>query len=225
MTVPPLFPEPITVSGNAAESDYDTRLAFIRRVIRGQFLAFAFVTLVATQISKADGRLESILAYAVIVMAVLHFTRRFGRGGWLDRWFGASLFFLLLVILGWAGATMKASGWPVAVLPAVSALIWVYSVLAGRDFSFVGQFSLPALVLGLTMAGGVGLHWISLETAQLATAMGLPFLGFLVYDLAMILKRRRPDEVALSVVDLFRDPLNFTTYGVRVWRHWQRVKI
>lgn len=225
MNVPPIFPEPITVPGNAAEAPYDVRLRFVRRVIAGHAAAWSAVAVAAAWLPDRVDRIEPILGFALIVMAILHFTRRFFRRGHLDRWFGAALFGLLLALLAWAGGALHRTGWPVAVLPAAALGMGLYALAAGRDFSFVGQGVLVGLGLAAGLVAGVFAGVWSPADAVLGLGVGVPFLAYAVYDLAMILKRRRPDEVALSVVDLFRDPLNFTTYGLRVIRHWQRVRV
>jgi len=225
MNVPPIFPEPISVPGNAADASYDVRLHFVRRVVFGHAAAWAAVAAAAAALPVRPDRLEALGAFSLVVMGILHFTRRFHRRGHLDRWFGAGLFTLLLVLMAWTGSALHHTGWPVAALPAVALGMGLYTLLAGRDYSFVGQGVLVGAALAAGMVGGVLLGVWPASFAILGLGIGLPYLAYAVYDLAMILKRRRPDEVALSVVDLFRDFLNFTTYGLRIIRHWQRVRV
>ena len=60
---------------------------------------------------------------------------------------------------------------------------------------------------------------------QLAFVWTAAYLFYYVYDLASILKRRRPNEILMAALDLHRDFLNFFSYSIRVIRHWYKFRI
>jgi hypothetical protein len=98
-------------------------------------------------------------------------------------------------------------------------------MLCGRDFSFVGGFTLSLIFSSVFIAlVMVGEQMTSRQStyALLWNAVGL---FYLVYDLAALLSRRKSNESWASVVDLYRDVFNFIGYFPRVLIHWNRHRI
>jgi hypothetical protein len=50
------------------------------------------------------------------------------------------------------------------------------------------------------------------------------YICYFVYDLSMLVKRRRMGEEVAAVADLYRDLINFVTYSVRVYFHWRKFR-
>lgn len=219
MFIPPFFPEPIEAPGNVAGRSYDERLVFIRR-LSGLLLGMALLS-TSVAVWAPMPIYGAYAAWALLGLAALHsLTRKINGLAWTGYLFAPAM----AMAWGWTGAWLHGLGWPTLVLPLTVAGAAIYVLVAGRDFSFVGQFVLGSFAMAL--------GWIALFEAGLLVGLqfgwgwilGVAFLGYLTYDQAMILKRRRPDEALASVCDLTSDLLNWISYGGRVWAHWRRFK-
>ena len=107
--------------------------------------------------------------------------------------------------LGWTFA----SGW-------ISMLL--YNLMAFRDYSFLGAYVLVWLSTAISL---VVYTWLSDIVLSLAFASFMVFSLFLlyyIYDLSMILRRRRPNQLIAGAFDLYRDALNFVGFPVRMMR-------
>ncbi len=222
MHIQPFFPEPILVAGNVADAPYDVRVRFVRLVVAGHVAAMAVLTL-GVLVGPSVSPRWTLVLLAVGYLGLL-VARRAGDGGRAEQ--VASLALSVPAGLGLVGAGQwaLAEGLPMVALPLGSLLFGVYTALCGRDFSF--SF-VPVAVFGagaLGLAAGAGLGWTAQETLGPTLAALGTWAVYLAYDLAMIVKRRRPDEPVSATIDLFRDPLNFVSYFVRVVRHWRTTR-
>lgn len=231
MSVPipsPYFPEPITIPGNVAASGYHKVVAFARGAAIANLTSAALIVLLGVLWSRPQAA-EFLLQFGperLWLGALLSFTLLAAARH--AHWFIQSLLFLVFALcLGgtaalWAPTVAddfpdfaKALGWTFA-------SGWVglvlYNLLATRDYSFLGQYVLVwcATVVSITIY-----TWLSDIVASLAFATVMVFsvaLFYYLYDLSMILRRRRPGESYLGALDLYRDALNFVGYPVRVMR-------
>jgi FtsH-binding integral membrane protein len=107
--------------------------------------------------------------------------------------------------LGWTFA----SGW-------VGLLL--YNLVAIRDYSFLGAYVLIWLSTAISLAIFTWLSDIVLSLAFASFIVLSGFLFYFMYDLSMILRRRRPSQVLAGALDLYRDALNFVGFPVRMMR-------
>ena len=220
-----LFPEPVTVEGCVASCEYSKRLEFTRALLIGFVITWALIAAMVITLPLIDGwgKLQYGLTavglglLSTIIRKLLHL------GPWDAR---VSPFITILILAAVAGylKAFHASGWPIWLLSLPPLSILGYILLCGRDFSFLGMAVLGFIACAiayLAMAAFGTLPWIYMWEAS---GLAILFHFFVSYDLAMIMKRRQPREVIEGVCDLYRDPLNFFTYGIRVWSHWRRYR-
>lgn len=221
--VQPYFPEPIEVEGNAAALPYDDRLRFVRRlwVSHGATVAFAIGVGLLIPVEFPWQALAWIAAGALVALSA---TRLVAKGGKAERPLVWALLPVLLAALGGLVREASTAGFPAWTLGVASACALAYSILSGRDFSFVGQFWLSAAGCAGLLLGFAWFEGLAFTEAWSGLVLAWGYLGYLVYDAAALLSRRRPDELVEAVADLYRDALNFLTYSVRVWRHWRKYR-
>ncbi|MBL8086581.1 MAG: hypothetical protein JNM85_00755 [Chthonomonas sp.] len=223
MYVTPYFPEPEAVAGNIAAENYDVRLAFIRRVMFYTWCSVAGLCAVSAFPLQA---VPSETSWLLVLGGLLLLTaaRRWKSGGMADRLSAWIVFPITLVALGHALDSWTAFGHLPTILLVAVTVASLYVLLCKRDLSFLGMFMLgwPATIVILFIVGEwSGTAWYGLPSILIATAV----LFFLVYDLASLLQRRRAGEEGLAMVDIYRDTLNFITYGFRVIHHWRNFKL
>jgi hypothetical protein len=224
MYIPPYFPEPETIPGCVANADYDTRLAFVRRVVYLHLLAVAPMF----GLAWLPGFQPHVGTSALLVLAVLlalTLTRRLGPGGRADR----VSCVLLYPVLAWGVGgmlTVLSQTMPVTFLCMLTALLssGLYTATCGRDFSFLGQFFF-SLVAPTAVALVQVIVLREYHAGVAAWTLAFVLMFFVVYDLAALLQRRRDGEQWPAVIDLFRDSLNFITYGFRVIAHVRKFRI
>ncbi|MBS1706882.1 MAG: hypothetical protein JST40_13530 [Armatimonadetes bacterium] len=253
MYIQPYFPEPEVVPGNIADELYDVRLKFIRRVVGLHWLTIVLFwvcsnvqsSVLSTKVSYWGffGGLVLLTASRRLAerskkAASIPVEKRGGiRGPWPPAlkipwtfwgsidWFAAWVVFPLTVAAGgqiFAGST--AWNHIATVIALSSTLGSLYVMLCGRDLSFTGMFTMAwAASLVSIVVLYESLHTI--RTVWIAAIVATIYLFYFVYDLASLLSRRRQREEWLAVVDLYRDLLNFITYGFRVIHHWRTFKI
>jgi hypothetical protein len=224
MNVQPYFPEPVTVPGNAANASYGKRLRFIRRVVAGHF---ATVLLVAAMVvwgpTDADARSATILIFFCLLGLTV--TRRLAPHTRIDLAASVLLIFPLLAALGVVIREGIDYGLPLWSLGIAATTSLAYTMLCGRDFSFMGLYVLAGGVCTILIAILAIFERVSATVAAAGCTMALGGLFYFVYDLAALLTRRRLGEEAAAVADLYRDVLNFTTYSFRVIAHWRKFRI
>ncbi len=248
MFVPPYFPEPLVVADNVADSPYDLRVRFVRQVSGLIGLFLGLVAAVAVWVPGPSAtpfesvRMEARLAEGlpisspvippgalplavVSLLLVQSLLRRLFNGAKAERWVAPLLLPVHALLLGWWGHELHYQGWPVAVVPLAGAGMAFYALICGRDFSFVGQFIVSLLVQALGLLAVVEI-WPALHFSPwLAVGVGFVAQFYLVYDLAMILKRRRLGDQVLAICDVTCDPFNLLTYIPRVILRWRRFLI
>ncbi len=223
MNIPPYFPEPIEIPGNASESRYAVRLGFIRRVLALHFATVGALVALVFESAKIPLNPAQGLVGALAGLGALSVVRQLAlTRSKLDAFLSWLILPLFLVCLGRTLAWGEESGVMLEVVGAGLAAWFGYAVLCGRDFSFIGQFGV-ALIATIGFAGWTVVQvGCSVSSAALALLVAVAVLFYLTYDLAMITKRRRPDEVWAAVCDLYRDLLNGITYSGRVLQHWRK---
>lgn len=223
MNVQPYFPEPIEVPGNIAAEPYARRLGFIRRTVAWHAASAGAIAWVAVSVE----RLASMHRWGWGVLAmlvILSFVRTVSMGSKLDLLLSSLLAPFLVVMFGLWLAGLHAIGWPVIALGVAVLCAALYTLLCGRDFSFLGLFALASVAsIALVCVASYFFQW-SFTTAWVAALMAVGYLLFYAYDLASLLQRRRPGEEPAAAVDLYRDVLNFVGYSLRVVQHWRRYR-
>ncbi|HET6644340.1 MAG TPA: hypothetical protein VFG65_02465 [Fimbriimonadales bacterium] len=224
----PYFPEPITVPDNVADGPPPQRIRFVRDVgllHLGSLLALFLLALFWLPAPRmdflarlgADGILAatagSLLLLAVLrsapvflqIPVILFFL--FAASGAAALWapFFADEFpdyaegFLWAIGSSWFG-------------------LYVYTLFAGRDYSFFGIYVLTLIFTALSLAVFTIATDIVMSQGFAIFVVVAGMLFFWVYDLAMILRRRKPKETIAAALDLYRDTLNFIGYPVRIMR-------
>lgn len=224
MNVPPYVPPPIEIPGNVAAEPYRVRLGFVRRV---SLLHGASVAVVAAVAALDPPRPGPFVVWGLVLglLALLSLVRWLAKGRDMEQRLSMAVFPFLLAALGAAVAEALRAGFPIwsGGLGVLACL--VYSLLCGRDLSYVGMYVIGA---GASSVGVAIVAWrlgVSAGDAWIALGFNAAFSFYHVYDLASLLSRRRLGEEFGAVADLYRDALNFFTYTVRVALHWRRHRI
>lgn len=225
---PPLLPEPITVPNNVADGDYDTRVRFVRTVGIGHLLSLAILAIAVGLFMHPTGRLyvaevgAQVIGVFSAVCLILLAAVRHSKPLWQLLVFLA----FLLSFSAWMGTAVLRlhESYPAFTesLGIGIATAWVavllYNVLCGRDYSFVGEFTISFLAVCVAVwLYGKGVRLDFSETLAVLSLCALA-LGYWTYDLAMILGRRTSSERLAAILDLYRDVLNFLGFPVRILR-------
>jgi hypothetical protein len=222
--VPNYVPDPLEVPANVTEEPYPFRVAYIRRVTLLHLASLAVVAGLAMLDWPKLGPLPAALALALVLVG-LDLWRIRQRGRPLEASVSAWMLPLPLAATAWFAHELGAFGWPVAAPLAGAVCAAVYTVLCGRDFSFVGC-TLLALIASSVGLAALSVHFdLSTQEAAMALVGNGAYLVYLQYDLASLLARRRRHEELAAVVDLYRDIFNVFGYVIRVWRHWRKHRI
>ena len=224
MYVPNYVPEPVEVPDNVTQRPYLVRLAYVRRVAILHFVSLLFVGMIAYSPVPLlpIWAATAALGVCVLVLCGLRIWLRRGRS---EAMVSAALLPLLLTLLGLVVKALVLQGWPMWTLFVGPAFALMYTVLCGRDFSFLGQYLLSLIASSVTIAALADAAPFSRVAAEFALAANAAYLSYYVYDLASLLARRRLGEELAAVVDLYRDVLNFFGYLFRVLQHWRRHRI
>lgn len=224
MYVQPYFPELQPTPGNVAAESYDCRLTFVRRTS----WAFFFVTVIPVVIGAWGPVVGNWFGHAWLALACL------GALTATRRWYDHSrsvtviesvIFFALLGSMGLLMRCLSPTGDAAVAIGFPLAFATLYSALCGRDHSFLGQFGIAGIATTVSILGLDYLAPRSFHDTTLTIIGALVFLFYYVYDLASLQQRRRANEWWKACIDLYRDCLNFLTYGVRVIHHWKNFKI
>lgn len=224
MYVPNFIPEPLEVPGNITVLPWRERVGFVRRVIVAHLLSMVGIGALS-YIQLPDVAPWRAWCFALATLVLLDIIRIARRGRTDEAVLSTTFFPLAAFALAYAVGTSERAGWPVWAIPVGPTMMFLYALVAGRDFSFVGGILLASI--GTLLA--VSTVCLSFEAARnqapWALAFSLGYLVYFVYDLASLQSRRRPNEVGGAVVDLHRDVLNFVSYVPRVVSHWRRHRI
>ncbi len=202
-------------------ADYDVRLKFIHRVISLHAVSLILAIILAYTVDIETGWFPPLVG--LLLGLILHSGfRLYLDGSKHERISNLIILPLTLLSTGFLGHSLQEFGVPVWLLPWSVFGVLIYTIVAGRDFSFLGCLfiSMAAVVISAFILQAINPIWFT----DLPKAIMLCFvwLFYYVYDLAMLLKRRRVGEELCAVTDLYCDVLNFLTYPLRVYRHWQK---
>jgi hypothetical protein len=221
--VPPFIPQQIEIPGNVAQESYSVRLGFVRRTIR-----FHFVTIIAilaiSYFPKNLSIRDSVLLSLSSLIA-LSLVRGLVKGKHYEQILSALFAPMLFYGLGQLVASGSSRGWPQWTVIIGPAAAWVYSMLCGRDLSFVGMWVMSSLAKTVAICGLAIFGVFGWATAGEILVIGYGYLAYFVYDLACLLTRRRLGEEGGAVLDLYRDLLNCITYPLRIIHHWRKHRI
>lgn len=223
MFVPPFFPPPIEVKDNVADLLPRPRLGFVRRVLFGLNVTLILIGGLTALWGPWIPLMESTVGLLALI-AFLSLFRLATKRKSIEPVVSGIVWLPFAVFLASAVShtPVRDMLWPMLLAPAIS---YLYAVLSGRDTSFIAMFLFAFLVsMAIILTG----HFMGLwHFAHIGWEMALltvwPF--YVVYDLSMILRRRKLGQELGAVVDLYRDPLNLITYGQRVIEHWNRHRL
>ena len=224
MYVPNYVPEPLEVPGNVALDRYPVRLAFIRRVT---LLHAASLCLVAglAWIPIPNVPLELGLAVIAAHLLVLDALRVLLRGQPREAPISIAASATMLAAVAVTARMAVLAGIPVWAILVGPAFSLIYTLLCGRDYSFVGCGLLSLIGSSVLLAGFIVQTGMNPHLAAWALGLNAAYLLYFVYDLASLMSRRRRGEEAAAVVDLYRDVFNIFGYIPRVISHWSRHRI
>ena len=224
MYVPNYIPEPLEVPGNVALDAYSAKVDFIRNVTWKYGLSVGLCgVLAAVPLSQLNG--ASILIALVVLLLTLDVLRIRMRGKTLEAKVSSFLLPGVIALVGFGSRFLIESGWPLWSIGFGMVAMLVYTVLCGRDFSFVGCFALSAPPSCIAAIAFSRFMRFSPILDQRIIGINLVFLCYVCYDLASILARRRKGETWAAVVDLYRDVFNFVGYFRRCLQHWRKHRI
>lgn len=224
MIVPPFVPPPIEIPGNVAQQPYGKMIRFVRKVVIFHAFAWTGVAGLAHFESSNIDLWQSSLTLLSSLVA-LSLVRGLVKGRHWEMYGSALLMPLVFFSLGSLGNHLFRTGISPFTLILGPLLATLYICFCGRDLSFFGMAILSSLGTGLVLWA---LDWskaLPLGTAGPIFIFSLIHLLYIVYDLAMITRRRRLDEALGAVIDLFRDCMNVVAYPLRVWSHWRKHRI
>lgn len=233
---PPEYLAPVKVLDSVADAPYLILVRFIRFV--GLFhlgtlgllaiLVWLFLTpFFSTVLSSIPTEVPYLLtAFTLLLLLVL-------RGA--NIWLQLAVFTVFLIVFAAAfslyGSSMHdrfpayAEGLLLALLSACLGLL-VYLIVSGRDLSLPGAYyCVWPVILLVTVLWTIftDMSWAEGITVMVLMSVAL---FYWVYDLAMILQRRKASENIAAVIDLYRDCLNILALPgrfLRVNRRWRRV--
>ncbi len=218
------FPEPVTVPDCVADQPYRQRLEFVRRVLLLHSFS-VFAVLAGAKFAQRAGLLppypELSLGLLALLVIVATLTRKYLRDK-LSQAVDALLLFVMALLSG--SILTLAPENHLGLFLAGPAWILAYLVLCGKDFSFVGMPTIGILGSGALGIAGVVSGTLSRNEAVSAWMILAAYWAYVSYDLSMIMKRRRSDELLRSVTDFWRDLTNFVTYPIKVILHWRRYR-
>jgi len=223
MYVPPFVPQQIEIPGNVATESYLVRLGFIRRVVGAHAVSVAII-LVLSFLPRTLSLTQSA-GLTLIALLGLSLVRGLVKGKNYEQILSALLAPVLFLGIAQMVAIGPERGWPQWTIGIAPLAIVLYTLACGRDLSFMGMFVICAIFDGLALMAMRLAGVVSGDVLWEAILIGVVYIFYFVYDLAALLTRRRLGEEIGAVLDLYRDVLNFTTYTVRVIRHWRKHRI
>ena len=224
MFVPNYVPEPEQIPGNVTKEPYALRLTYIRHVL-SRYLGSVGIVVGIGMLLPRDLPVVPCTVAMLICLFLVSGIRSILRGTDLEPQLTAYSLPIVIVALAAATRSWTAHHFPAWSILAGIACFGIYAAFCGRDFSFVGGFTLALMVSSVMIAFVMveeGMPSASSSQALIWNAVGL---FYLVYDLAALLSRRKSTETWAAVVDLYRDVFNFLGYFPRVLIHWNRHRI
>ncbi len=224
MYVPNYIPEPLEVPSNVTEQPYLVRLRFVRRVTLLHLISLGLVGLIS-QVPLPQVGLMSSLVPLVVLFLALDLIRIRTRGRDSETRLSAVLLPVVVLTAAWnirEIAFMDLPVWPFIVGPAAA---MIYTLLCGRDYSFVGCWLLSLISSTVIVAAIANQFDLGPRRSAFALGGNGVFLTYVLYDLASLQARRRVGEELSAVTDLYRDVFNIFGYISRVIGHWKKHKI
>ncbi len=223
--MPNYVPEPEQIPGSVTKEPYALRLTFIRHVL-SRFLGSIGIVIGVGLLQPITLQVRPATTALLVLLFLVSGIRTLLRGTDLEPQLTKICLPVVLIVFGLATRTWISNGFPAWSILAGIACFGLYAAACGRDFSFVGGYTLSLIVSSVFIAlvmveEGMTSPWQN-SLALLWNAAGL---FYLVYDLAALLSRRKSTEGWAAVVDLYRDMFNFLGYFPRVLIHWNRHRI
>lgn len=227
MYVPNYVPEPLEVPANVTLDPYPVRLAFIRRVTVLHAASLCLVSALAWLPMREVLHFPLAVALGVLggLLLLLDIVRVRLRGRFQEAKLSVFLATPMLLAVGFAARTAVLEGYPVWAMLVGPTFALAYTLLCGRDYSFVGCAFLSLIGSSVVLSGLAVQTGMGHGTAAWALGLNAAYLVYFVYDLASLMSRRRRGEELAAVVDLYRDVFNLFGYIPRVIRHWREHRI
>ena len=224
MYVPNYVPEPEQIPGNVTKEPYSLRLKFIRQVL-SRFIGSVGIVVGIGLFLPKNIEVIPVTVALLVVLFVVSGIRTFLRGTDLEPKLTNISLPLVIIIFALATRSWTAVHFPAWSILSGIACFGIYAAVCGKDFSFVGGYTLALIVSSVFIACVMVEEGMSSQRSGQALIWNAVGLFYLVYDLAALLSRRKPKESWASVVDLYRDIFNFVGYFPRVMIHWNRHRI
>jgi hypothetical protein len=224
MYVPNYVPEPLEVPANVTLDPYPVRLAFIRKVTLLHAVSLCLVACLAWLPFPRVSFVAALVLLAVMLL-LLDGIRVMFRGKSIEPSLsiGVGGTMMLVAALTARMAVLEdIPAWAILVGPAFAL---AYTLLCGRDYSFVGCGMLSLIGSSVVLAGMIVETGMNVKIGAWALGLNAAYLIYFVYDLASLMSRRRRGEELAAVVDLYRDVFNIFGYIPRVISHWNRHRI
>lgn len=224
MIVPNYIPDPMEVPGNVTLEDYRYRVTFIRRVTLLHLVSVGVIALLANHNWPHSG-VWPVLGCLALVLVLLDFWRIAARGSRTEAVVSSVFLPTVVAFVAWSAAEISRLGLPAWAPLAGVVAATIYTLLCGRDYSFMGCLFLSWIASSVAIAAlalklGLGVH-----EAAIALVANTVYLVYYLYDLASLMSRRRRGEEWAAVIDLYRDVFNVFGYVVRCVRHWRKHRI
>lgn len=227
--VAPIFPEPVTVSGNAADQGHFTAVRFIRAVGTVHLLSLTLVVgalrlwLEPRVQTWLAATIDAELLYILTIVLCIGLALSRERPAWAQT---LILLATIAVVTAWGSlwASLMHDSFPLfvntfaAAFLIQAAALLVYLWASRRDLSLFGAFVLVWPVTCSFLIGAAALTEVSFSEGLTLLVVLTGMLFYWVYDIAMVLRRRRPNEVVEGAVDLYRDVFNFVGLPIRFMR-------
>lgn len=224
MYVPNYVPEPLEVPANVTLDPYPVRLAFIRKVTLLHAVSLCLVASLAWLPFERVSLAAALVLLAVILL-LLDGIRVMFRGRPIESQLSIGAGVIMFFTAALAAREAVLDGIPVWAILVGPAFALAYTLLSGRDYSFVGCGLLSLIGSSVVLAGMIVQTGMSVAVGAWALGLNTAYLVYFVYDLASLMSRRRRGEELAAVVDLYRDVFNIFGYIPRVISHWNRHRI
>ena len=224
MYVPNYVPEPLEVPANVTLDPYPVRLAFLRRVTALHATSLLLVA-GAAWIPIPPVPFPFALLVLAGILLLFDLLRVRLRGQPLEARLSVVLAAPIVLATALCARMATLGGIPVWAILLGPAFALAYTLLCGRDYSFVGCGLLSLIGSSVLLAGAIVQTGMGHRQAAWALGLNTAYLLYFVYDLASLMSRRRRGEEMAAVVDLYRDVFNVFGYVPRVVSHWRRHRI
>ena len=223
MYVPNFVPEPIEVPGNVTEQSYGVRLRFVKQVTAMHTVSVLTIALIALMLQPDGVSVWQKFATAAVVFVALDLVRIASRSQRIESIIASVGLIAVMLSVAWTVRALSSLPmWSLVFGP-----VWasVYAFSCGRDYSFVGNFAISLVGSSLSIVVISKVFSVANVSIAIALSLNAVYFFYVIYDLASLQSRRRPEELLPAVTDLYRDIFNIFGYVPRVIRHWRTHKI